>query len=106
MPVHLAMMAFFAASVTLLAEPAKDVKAFEAATDTMSKEEVRQYMGRGPDEALTPHLWRYRGSWTNSETLETFNTVDLAFGMLTNSHKYGVMRYTWDNTSSNPDGLP
>ncbi len=106
MPVHVAMMAFFAASVTLQAEPATEVKAFEAATDTMSKEEVRQYMGRGPDEALTPHLWRYRGSWTNSETLETFNTVDLAFGMLTDSHKYGVMRYMWDNTTANPDGLP
>ena len=76
-------MAFFASIVTLGAEPAKEVKAFEAATDTMSKEEVRAYMGRGPDEALTPHLWRYRGNWTNSETLETFNTVDLAFGMLT-----------------------
>jgi len=106
------MSSFFAiiscllGAVTLAAEPAKDVKAFETATDTMSQEEVREYMGRGPDEALTPHLWRYRGSWTNSETLETFNTVDLAFGMLTNSHKYGVMRYMWDNTTPNPDGLP
>ena len=99
-------MAFLASAVTLGAEPATDVKAFEAATDTMSKEEIREYMGRGPDEALTPHLWRYRGSWTNSATLETFNTVDLAFGMLTDSHKYGVMRYMWDNTSPNPDNLP
>ena len=99
-------MAFLASIVTLSAEPAKEVKAFEAATDTMSKEEVRAYMGRGPDEELTPHLWRYRGSWTNADTLETFNTVDLAFGMLTNSHKYGVMRYMWDNTSSNSDNLP
>jgi len=99
-------MAFLTSIVTLGAEPANDVKAFEAATDTMTKEEVRAYMGRGPDEAITPHLWRYRGSWTNSETLEKFNTVDLAFGMLTDSHKYGVMRYTWDNTTPNPDGLP
>ena len=103
---HVAILAFLASIVTLLAEPATEVKAFEAATDTMSKEEVRQYMGRGPDQALTPHLWRYLGSWTNSETLEKFNTVDLAFGMLTDSHKYGVMRYTWDNTSPNPDNLP
>lgn len=103
---HLAIMAFLTSVVTLLAEPSNDVKSFEAATDTMSKEEVRQYMGRGPDQALTPHLWRYLGSWTNSETLEKFNTVDLAFGMLTDSHKYGVMRYTWDNTSPNPDNLP
>ena len=99
-------MAFLTSIVTLGAEPANDVKAFEAATDTMTKEEVRAYMGRGPDEAITPHLWRYRGSWTNSETLEKFNTVDLAFGMLTDSHKYGVMRYTWDNTTPDPDGLP
>lgn len=106
MTMHLVIMAFFAATVTLQAEPATDVKAFEAATDTMTKEEIRQYMGRGPDQALTPHLWRYLGSWTNSETLETFNTVDLAFGMLTDSHKYGVMRYTWDNTTPNSDTLP
>lgn len=99
-------MTFLASSVTLVAEPSKDVRTFEAATDTMTKQEVRNYMGRGPDQELTPHLWRYMGNWTNSETLETFNTVDLAFGMLTDSHKYGVMRYTWDNTSPNPDGQP
>ena len=103
---HILIVAFFSTVVTLAAEPSSDVQAFEAATDTMTKEEVRQYMGRGPDQAITPHLWRYRGNWTNSETLERFNTVDLAFGMLTNSHKYGVMRYTWDNTVANPDGLP
>lgn len=103
---HFPILAMLALTVTLQAEPAKEVKKFEAATDTMSKEEVRAYMGRGPDEELTPHLWRYRGKWTNPDTLETFNTVDLAFGMLTDSHKYGVMRYTWDNTSDNPDGLP
>jgi hypothetical protein len=103
---HLLIMAFLASIVTLGAEPATDVKAFEAATDTMSKEEIRGYMGRGPDEAITPHLWRYRGNWTNSETLERFNTVDLAFGMLTNSHKYGVVQYRWDNTTQDPDGLP
>jgi hypothetical protein len=33
-------MAFLASIVTLSAEPAKEVKPFEAATDTMSKEEV------------------------------------------------------------------
>jgi len=99
-------MAFLISVVTLQAEPATEVNTFEAQTDTLSKNEIRQYMGRGPDEEITPHLWRYRGSWTNSNTLERFNTVDLAFGMLTDSHKYGVMRYTWDNTSENPDGLP
>ena len=99
-------MAFLASFVTLQAEPASEVKTFEAQTDTLTKKEIRDYMGRGPDEELTPHLWRYRGSWTNSETLERFNTVDLAFGMLTDSHKYGVMRYTWDNTTESPDGLP
>lgn len=99
-------MAFFTAIVTLHAEPAKDVKKFENETDTLSKKEVREYMGREPDEEITPHLWRYRGSWTNSDTFETFNTVDLAFGMLTDSHKYGVVRYNWDNTTGNAEGLP
>ena len=99
-------MAFLAAVVTLQAEPSPDVKTFESQTDTLSKKEIREYMGRGPDEEITPHLWRYRGSWTNSETLERFNTVDIAFGMLTDSHKYGVVRYTWDNTAENAEGLP
>lgn len=84
-------------TLTLSAEPAKEVKKFEADTDTMSKEEVRAYMGRGPDEEITPHVWRYQGSWTNPATMEDFNTVDISFGMLTDSHKYGVVRYTWDN---------
>ena len=84
-------------SVTLRAEPSTEVKKFEADTDNMSKEEVRAYMQRGPDEELTPHLWRYRGSWTNSETMESFNVVNLGFGMLTDSHKYGLVHYTWGN---------
>lgn len=83
-------------AVTLWAEPATEVKAFEAATDTMSKEEVRSYMGRNPDEEITPHLWRYRGNWTNSETMDSYNVVNLGFGMKTDSHKYGVVHYTWD----------
>ena len=103
---HLHILVYFLAIVTVWAEPSSEVKAFEAATDAMSKEEVLQYMGRGPDQQISPHLWRYRGSWTNSETFEKFNTVDIAFGMLTDSHKYGVMRYTWDNTSDNTDGTP
>ena len=99
-------MAVLVSTVTLWAEPATDVKTFESQTDTLSQKEIREYMGRGPDQEITPHLWRYRGSWTNPDTLERFNTVDLAFGMLTDSHKYGVMRYTWDNTSESADGLP
>lgn len=83
-------------AVTLHAEPASEVKAFESDTDTMSKEEVVRYMGRRPDNEITPHLWRYMGSWTNSETMDSYNCVDLSFGMLTDSHKYGVMRYNWD----------
>jgi len=27
--------------------------------------------------------------------MENYNTVDLTFGMLTDSHKYGVTGYTW-----------
>ena len=94
---HLLIITFLASCVTLLAEPAKEVKKFEADTDQMSQEEVRSYMGRGPDEAVTPHLWRYRGSWTNPDTMEDFNTVDLSFGMKTDSHKYGVVGFYWDN---------
>jgi len=104
--IHTLILPALVLAVTLWAEPAKEVKKFEADTDGMSKAEVRAYLGRGPDEELSPHLWRYRGSWTNSETLDSFNTVDVAFGMLTDSHKYGVMRFNWDNTSPNPDNLP
>ena len=90
------MLALLASIVTLRAEPAREVKKFEAATDSMSKEEVRAYMGRGPDVEVTPHLWRYQGQWTNPDTMEDFNTVDLSFGVLTDSHKYGVVGFYWD----------
>ena len=90
------VLAIALTSVTLHAEPASDVKSFEADTDCMSKEEVVRYMGRRPDNEVTPHLWRYLGKWTNSETMDSYNCVDLSFGMLTDSHKYGVMRYNWD----------
>lgn len=92
----LATLSLVLFSVTLRAEPASEVKRFESDTDCMSKEEVVRYMGRRPDDEITPHLWRYTGSWTNSETMDSYNCVDLSFGMLTDSHKYGVMRYNWD----------
>jgi hypothetical protein len=47
---------------------------------------------------ITPHLWRYSGSWTSTkfgEGMDTYNTVDLAFGTMTDSHKYGVMEFNW-----------
>ena len=97
MQVQLVTMVLCLLSATIPAEPAKEVKQFEADTDTMSKEEVKAYMGRGPNEQITPHVWRYQGSWTNPATMEDFNTVDISFGMLTDSHKYGVVRYNWDN---------
>lgn len=103
---HRFFMPIILLAVTLQAEPAKEQKTFEADTDGMSKEEVRAYMGRSPDVAITPHLWRYRGSWTNSMTMESFSTVDMAFGMLTDSHKYGVVRYTWDNDIGDADSAP
>ena len=106
MKLHGWILALGGMAVTLWAEPSKDVKTFEADTDTLSQQEILQYMGRGPDARLTPHLWRYRGAWTNAQTMETFNTVDLAFGMLTDSHKYGVMSYNWDNTTPTADGMP
>ena len=96
MRVNFWILAFCLLTLTLSAEPAKEVKKFEADTDTMSKEEVRSYMGRNPDEEITPHLWRYRGNWTNSETMDSYNVVNLGFGMKTDSHKYGVVHYTWD----------
>ena len=92
----LRILALLFLAVTLHAQPATEVKRFESDTDCMSKEEVVRYMGRRPDNEITPHLWRYLGSWTNSETMDSYNCVDLSFGMLTDSHKYGVMRYNWD----------
>lgn len=89
-------MAFFCMVVTLLAQTAVEVKKFESDTRCLSKDEVRSYMGRGPDVEITPHLWRYQGSWTNSATMDAYNTVDISFGTLTDSHKYGVMEYNWD----------
>jgi len=96
MAIHGLIMISLAFGVKLQAEPAREIKQFEADTDTMSKEELKSYMGRGPDQELTPHLWRYQGNWTNSETLESFNVVNLGFGMKTDSHKYGLVHYTWD----------
>ena len=97
MQIHRLILPLLLMAVTLQAEPAKEVKTFEAETDTMSMEELRSYMGREPDQVLTPHLWRYRGSWTNADTLESFNVVNLGFGMKTDSHKYGLVHYRWDN---------
>jgi hypothetical protein len=95
---HLLFLSFLLTCVTLHAGPATEKVAFESDTRCMTKEEVKEYMGRGPDESITPHLWRYSGSWTSTvfgEGMSTYNTVDISFGMLTDSHKYGVMEYTW-----------
>jgi hypothetical protein len=98
MKFHHLFLSFLFTIVTLNAGPATEKVAFESDTRCMTKEELKEYMGRGPDESITPHLWRYSGSWTStkfSDGMETFNTVDISFGMLTDSHKYGVMEYTW-----------
>jgi hypothetical protein len=98
MRVHLLILSFLLSCVTLHAGPATDKVAFESDTRCMTKEEVKMYMGRGPDVSLTPHLWRYSGNWTSTkfgEGMDSYNTVDISFGMLTDSHKYGVMEYTW-----------
>jgi len=95
---HLLFLSILLTCVTLLAEPANEKVRFESDTNNMSKEEVKMYMGRDPDEVITPHLWRYSGNWTSTkfgEGMDTYNTVDLTFGMLTDSHKYGVTGYTW-----------
>jgi hypothetical protein len=95
---HLLFLSILLTCVTLLAEPANEKVRFESDTNNMSKEEVKMYMGRDPDEVITPHLWRYTGNWTSKafgEGMDSYNTVDLTFGMLTDSHKYGVTGYTW-----------
>ena len=95
---HLLVLSFLLSCVTLHAGPATEKVAFESDTRCMTKEEVKEYMGRGPDVSITPHLWRYSGSWTSTkfgEGMDTYNTVDISFGMLTDSQKYGVMEYAW-----------
>jgi hypothetical protein len=98
MKTHLLFLSFLLTCVTLHAVPATEKVAFESDTRCMTKEEVKEYMGRGPDVSITPHLWRYSGNWTSTkfgEGMDSYNTVDISFGMLTDSHKYGVMEYTW-----------
>jgi hypothetical protein len=98
MKLHLLFLSILLTCVTLLAEPATEKTQFESDTNSMSKEEVKMYMGRDPDQLITPHLWRYSGNWTSKkfgEGMDTYNTVDITFGMLTDSHKYGVTGYTW-----------
>jgi hypothetical protein len=95
---HLLFLSLLLSCVTLHAGPATEKVAFESDTRCMTKEEVKEYMGRGPDVSITPHLWRYSGNWTSTkfgEGMDSYNTVDISFGMLTDSHKYGVMEYTW-----------
>jgi hypothetical protein len=98
MPLLPILLSLFLGLSAIHAEPANEKVRFESDTNSMSKEEVKMYMGRDPDQLITPHLWRYSGNWTSTkfgEGMDTYNTVDLTFGMLTDSHKYGVTGYTW-----------
>ncbi|NBS88015.1 MAG: hypothetical protein EBS60_08040 [Verrucomicrobia bacterium] len=98
MPFLPILLSLFLGLTAIHAEPANEKVRFESDTNSMSKEEVKMYMGRDPDQMITPHLWRYSGNWTSTkfgEGMDTYNTVDLTFGMLTDSHKYGVTGYTW-----------
>ena len=98
MSAHILLLSFLLTFVTLHAEPATEKMQFESDTNSMSKEEVKMYMGRDPDQVITPHLWRYSGSWSSKkfgEGMDTYNTLDISFGMLTDSHKYGVTGYYW-----------
>jgi len=98
MPLLPILFSLFLGLTAIHAEPANEKVRFESDTNSMSKEEVKMYMGRDPDQLITPHLWRYSGNWTSTkfgEGMDTYNTVDLTFGMLTDSHKYGVTGYTW-----------
>jgi len=98
MPFLPILLSLFLGLAVIHAEPANEKVRFESDTRCMTKEEVKEYMGRGPDVSITPHLWRYSGNWTSTkfgEGMDSYNTVDISFGMLTDSHKYGVMEYTW-----------
>ena len=98
MPLLPIILSLLVCLTTIHAEPANEKLRFESDTNSMSKEEVKMYMGRDPDQVITPHLWRYSGNWTSKkdgEGMDTYNTVDITFGMLTDSHKYGVTGYTW-----------
>jgi hypothetical protein len=98
MPLLPILLSLFLGLSAIHAEPANEKVRFESDTNSMSKEEVKMYMGRDPDQLITPHLWRYSGNWTSTkfgEGMDTYNTVDITFGMLTDSHKYGVTGYTW-----------
>ena len=98
MPLLPIILSLFLGLTAIHAEPATEKTQFESDTNSMSKEEVKMYMGRDPDQLITPHLWRYSGNWTSKkfgEGMDTYNTVDITFGMLTDSHKYGVTGYTW-----------
>jgi hypothetical protein len=98
MPLLPILISLFIGLTAIHAEPATEKMQFESDTNSMSKEEVKMYMGRDPDQLITPHLWRYSGNWTSKkfgEGMDTYNTVDITFGMLTDSHKYGVTGYTW-----------
>jgi len=98
MPLLPILISLFLGLTAIHAEPATEKMQFESDTNSMSKEEVKMYMGRDPDQLITPHLWRYSGNWTSKkfgEGMDTYNTVDITFGMLTDSHKYGVTGYTW-----------
>jgi len=98
MPLLPILLSLFLGLTAIHAEPATEKVQFESDTNSMSKEEVKMYMGRDPDQLITPHLWRYSGNWSSKkfgEGMDTYNTVDITFGMLTDSHKYGVTGYTW-----------
>jgi hypothetical protein len=98
MPLLPILISLFLGLTAIHAEPATEKMQFESDTNSMSKEEVKMYMGRDPDQVITPHLWRYSGNWSSKkfgEGMDTYNTVDITFGMLTDSHKYGVVGYTW-----------
>lgn len=98
MPLLPILLSLFLGLTAIYAEPATEKMQFESDTNSMSKEEVKMYMGRDPDQVITPHLWRYSGNWSSKkfgEGMDTYNTVDISFGMLTDSHKYGVTGYYW-----------
>ena len=57
MPLLPILLSLFICLTTIHAEPANEKLRFESDTNSMSKEEVKIYMGRDPDQVITPHLW-------------------------------------------------
>lgn len=58
----------------------KSTRGLEKSLKGKTKAEVKALMERKPDEAGNPAVWTYRGSWTDLDSEQEFNRVDISFG--------------------------